>query len=102
MNILVVCAALFCAGLYGVLVRRDIVGVLASIEVMLGAASIQLVAFSMRTAAAGGPDPAIAEALGVIVLVLAAAEASVGLALLVTIVRRSGRGRVDELVEVEG
>ncbi|MBE0475727.1 MAG: NADH-quinone oxidoreductase subunit NuoK [Coriobacteriia bacterium] len=103
MNVLVVCAALFCLGLYGVLVRRDVIGVLASVEVMLGAASVQLIASAMTAASSvAGPDPATAEALGLLVLVLAAAEAAVGLALLVSVVKRTGRGRVDELVEVEG
>lgn len=102
MSILVVCAALFCAGLYGVLVRRDIIGVLASVEVMLGAASVQLIALSMSAVGATAPDAATTEGIGLIVLVLAAAEAAVGLGLLVTIVRRSGRGRVDDLLEVEG
>jgi len=96
MSIVVVTAGLFCLGLYGVLTRRDLVGVLASVELILGAANVQLVAFG---AAARQPD---SQALALFVLVIAAAEAAVGLALLLAAVRRTGRSRVDELTEVEG
>ncbi|MCE5191679.1 MAG: NADH-quinone oxidoreductase subunit NuoK [Actinomycetia bacterium] len=99
MSILVVCAALFSLGVYGILVRRDIVGVLASIEVMLGAATVQLIGLSMSS---GVADPALTEAIGLVLLVLVAAEAAIGLGLLVTVARHSDRSRVDELTEVEG
>lgn len=96
MSITIVTAGLFCLGLYGVLTRRDVIAVLACIELMLGAANVQLVAF-----AAASSDPG-AEAVALFVLVLAAAEAAVGLALLLAAVRRSGRSRIDELTEVDG
>jgi NADH:ubiquinone oxidoreductase subunit K len=98
MSILVLCAALFSLGLYGILVRRDIIGLLASIEVMLGAVSIQFIGWSMSA----GIDGALAEAVGVMLLVLAAAESAIGLGLLVTVARGSDRSRIDEMTEVEG
>lgn len=99
MNALVVVTALLLSvGLYVVLTRRDVIAVLAGVEVMLGAANVQLVA----AASAWAGDPALAESLGLIVLVVAAAEAAVGLALVVSAVRRSGRGRMEELTEVRG
>jgi NADH:ubiquinone oxidoreductase subunit K len=94
----VVSAALFCVGLYGVLTRRDLVAVLACVELMLGAATVQLVAFG---AVAGRPGAAI-ESLALILHVLAAAEASVGLALVLAAMKRTGKGKVDELTEVNG
>ena len=97
MSIVTVTSALFCIGLYGVLTRREIIAILASIEVMLGAANIQLVAYAMANDIA-----ASGQAFALLILVLAAAEAAVGLALLVTMVRRDGRGRVEELMEVDG
>lgn len=98
MNVIAVTAALFCIGLFGVLTRRELIAVLASVELMLGAANVQIVAFG-----AGMPDGgSSAQALALLVLVLAAAEAAVGLAILVALVRGSGRSRVDEIVEVEG
>ncbi len=100
----VLCAALFAIGLYGVLTRRDLVGVLASIEIMLGAANIQLVAFGVLEGARPGFEaaPVVAESVGLAFVVLAAAEAAVGLALLLSLYRRSARSRVDELTELEG
>jgi NADH:ubiquinone oxidoreductase subunit K len=83
-------------GLYGLLTRRDIVAVLASIEVMLGGAQLLLAAY-----AAGVSAPAAAQGVTVIVLATVAAEAAVGLALLVALVRR-GRTRTDQIEEVRG
>lgn len=96
MSVTIVTAGLFCLGLFGVLTRRDVIAVLASVELMLGAANVQLVA---QGVASGRGE---AQALALFVLVIAAAEAAVGLALLLAAVRRSGRSRVDELAEVQG
>jgi NADH-quinone oxidoreductase subunit K len=98
MTVVVVTSALFCLGLYGVLTRRELVGILACVELMMGAANVQLMAFQAAT----GRADAAGQAFALIILVLAAAEASVGLALVVTTVRRLGRGRMDELTEVRG
>lgn len=95
--VVVVSAALFGLGLYGTLTRRDLVAILACVEVMLGAASVQLVAFS---ASAGGVQAG--QALALALLVLAAAEASVGLALVLATVKRTRKSRADELTEVSG
>jgi NADH:ubiquinone oxidoreductase subunit K len=93
---LVLAAALIGIGLYGVLTRRQIVAVLASVEVMLGGSTLLLVAYG-----AGLRNPAAAQGYALIVLVVVAAEAAVGLALLVTLVRH-GRTRTDEITEVRG
>lgn len=89
--------ALACIGLYGILTRRDVVAVLASIEVLLGGA---LVLFAGLGASA--PEGARIEATLLLVLVIAAAEAAVGLALLVVVARRKRTTRLDELTEVRG
>ena len=91
-------SGLFCLGLYGVLTRRELVAVLACVELMLGAATVQLVGFQ---AVAGAPTSST-QAFALILIVLAAAEAAVGLALVVATVRRTGRGRVEDLTEVRG
>lgn len=92
-----VSAALFGLGLYGTLTRRDLVAVLACVEVMLGAASLQLVAFSSAAGAVGS-----GQAFALVFLVLAAAEASVGLALVLATVKRTGKSRAEDLTEVSG
>jgi NADH-quinone oxidoreductase subunit K len=96
--VVVVCAAVFSLGLYGVLARRDLVAILACIELMLGAANVQLVAFA---SASPKGNPA-AQGLALAFLVLAAAEASVGLALVLATAKRTGKARIEELTEVNG
>lgn len=97
MSALIVSSLLFALGLYGVLVRRDLVAILASIEVMIGAPILLLVS----TGAATGGGAAI-EALGLLIIVFAASEAAVGLALVVAVARACRSTRVDELTEVSG
>lgn len=104
MTFVVLTVAIFSLGLYGVLTRRDIIGVLASVEVMLGAATVLLVGLGSTIAPVGAGAAPFAgiEAIALLVIVVAAAEASVGLALLVAVARRTGHTRVDELTEVNG
>lgn len=83
-------------GLYGVLTRRDLVAVLAAIEIMLGGAQLLLVSYASGTSAASA-----AQGITVVVLATVAAEAAVGLALVVTLVRH-GRTRTDQIEEVRG
>lgn len=101
MSLLVVTVGLFSLGLYGVLTRRDLVAILASVEVMLGAATLLLVGLAATGAPMGAHEGAV-EATGVMVIVLAAAEAAVGLALVISVARRFHTTRIDELAEVKG
>jgi len=98
-SVLVVTMSLFGIGLYGVLSRRDLVGLLASVEVMIGAILLLLVALG---AARGVGADGSSEATALLVLVLAAAEAAVGLALVVAVARAARTTRIDELTEVRG
>jgi len=98
MSSLIVCAGIFGLGLYVVLTRRELIAILAGAELMLGAANVQLVSF----AASSGAPAAGVEALALMVLVVAAAEAAIGLAIVLTLSRRSGRSRTDDLQEVNG
>lgn len=99
MSVMVVACGLFALGLYGVLVRKDIVAVLASVEVMIGGALVLLVGLG---AALPAPGAVRIEGMALLILVLAAAEAALGLALLVMVARRSRTTRIDELTEVKG
>lgn len=98
---LVITVGLFCVGLYGVLTRRDLVAVLASIEVMLGSATLLLVGLAAAGRAVEGSEGMV-EATGLMIIVLAAAEAAVGLALVISVSKRFRTTRIDELVEVKG
>ncbi len=80
---LLLAAALFCIGLYGVIARRNAVAILMSVELMLNAVNINLIAFWRY----GMPEQVTGMAWAVFVLTVAAAEAAVGLALLIAIYR---------------
>lgn len=82
---------LFVLGLLGVLVRRNIIFVLASIEVMLNAAGLAFLAAGARWGAADG------QVMFVFILALAAAEVAVGLALALRIRRRFKTLDIDDL-----
>ena len=80
---LVVAALLFSIGLYGVLARRNAVAILMAVELMLNAVNINLVAFWRYLT----PEKSAGMAWAVFVLTVAAAEAAVGLALIISIYR---------------
>lgn len=80
---LLLAAALFCIGLYGVIARRNAVAILMSVELMLNAVNINLIAFWRYQT----PEQATGMAWAVFVLTVAAAEAAVGLALLIAVYR---------------
>jgi NADH-quinone oxidoreductase subunit K len=95
-------SALVAIGVYGVLVRRGLIGVLAAIEVMMAGAMVVLVSFGSLVPRASGLGSPHLEAVGLLILVVAAAEASVGLALVVVVARRRGTTNLDDLTEVKG
>lgn len=82
---------MFAIGAYGVLTRRTAILVFLSIELMLNAAALSLVAFSNLT---GGLD---AQVVVLFIIAIAAAEVAVGLGLIVAIFRRRETTNVDEL-----
>jgi NADH:ubiquinone oxidoreductase subunit K len=96
---LVFSALLFAIGVYGVLARRNAVLVLMSIELMLNAVNVNLVAFSK--AVKGGIAAAGATATGQIfalfVITVAAAEIGIGLAIVILIYRNRESINVDEV-----
>jgi NADH-quinone oxidoreductase subunit K len=88
---LVVAAALFCIGLYGALSRRNAIGVLMGVELMLNSVNVNLIAFWRHIEAARGSLSG--QVFAIIVITVAAAEAAVGLALIIAVYR--GRRTVD-------
>ena len=80
---LVVAAGLFCIGVYGVLSRRNAVAILMGVELMLNAVNINLVAFWRYV----DPTTVAGQAFAAFVFVIAAAEAAVGLAIIISIYR---------------
>ena len=93
---LIVSSALFCIGLFGALSRRNAVAILMGIELMLNAVNVNLVAFWRF----GSEDPATqlsGMVLALFVITLAAAEAAIGLALIIAIYRSRDTVNVDEV-----
>ncbi len=90
---LVLSAGLFCIGFYGVLSRKNSVAILMSVELMLNAVNINIVAFWRFIS----PEDIAGQAFAVIVFAVAAAEVAVGLALVISIYRRHKTVAADEI-----
>ena len=86
---LILSAVLFCIGLYGALTRRNAVVILMCIEIMLNAVNISMVAFSGYIV----PLLLTGQVFAIFVIVVAAAEVAVGLAIVLAIYR--GRADID-------
>ncbi|MBP0457862.1 NADH-quinone oxidoreductase subunit NuoK [Streptomyces montanisoli] len=89
----VLSALLFCTGVYGVLARRNAILVLMSVELMLNAVNLNLVAFDawLRDSLHAG------QALTLFVIAIAAAEIGIGLAIVLMVHRARGTSDIDRL-----
>ncbi|MFC5847568.1 NADH-quinone oxidoreductase subunit NuoK [Deinococcus petrolearius] len=87
---------LFALGMIGVLTRRTAILVFLSVELMLNAANLSLVAFARAWGDLTGQTAVF------IVMTLAAAEVAIGLAIIVSIFRRRETTNVDELAALKG
>jgi NADH-quinone oxidoreductase subunit K len=93
---LTLAAILFCIGLYGALVKRNSVIVLLSIELMLGAVNLNLIAFAKY-----GFIPNMAgQIFALFTIAVAAAEVAIGIAILIALFRRRGTVNADEFNEM--
>ena len=91
-------AALFCLGLYAVLARKNAVAILMGIELMLNAVIVNLIAFWRYNE----PENVSGQAFAIIVFAVAAAEAAIGLAIIVVYYRNSGTISVEEIDNLKG
>ena len=96
-HFLVLSALLFSIGVYGVLTRRNAVLILMSVELMLNAASINMVAF----AAYASPERFIGIIFAIFIITIAAAEAGLALAIILRVFRNRGTANVDEVGELK-
>lgn len=90
---LVLASALFCIGIFGLLTRRNAVGVLMSIELMFNAVNINFIAFSRFLT----PDAITGQIFAIFVITIAAAEAAVGLAIVMLLYRNFRGIEVDKI-----
>ena len=88
---LILSAFMFCVGVLGVLVRRDAIIVFISIELMLNSVNLSLIAFSSFLG-----DPT-GQMLVFFVMTVAAAEAAVGLAIIIALFRNKQTVNIDEI-----
>ena len=88
---LVVSAALFSIGLFGILTQRNILMILLSIELILNAANLSFVAFSSFLGDLSG------QVVGFFTMIVAAAEVTVGLTIVVLLFRKKNTTSIDEL-----
>lgn len=89
-------AIIFSIGMTGVLVRRNLIVMFMSVELMLNAVNINLAAFSKYLNALGG------QVFIVFIMAVAAAEAAVGLALIITLFKNRPTVNADELNTMNG
>ena len=90
---LILAAALFALGIYGLLVRRNLVLILLSVELMLNAVNINLIAFESVFRS----ELAVGQVFSIFVITVAAAEVGIGLAIVIMIFRNSRSANVDDL-----
>ncbi len=91
---LVLSAVLFTIGLIGVMVRRNFITVLMSLELLFNAVNLNLIAFSDRLGDLGG------QVFAIFVITIAAAEAAIGLGLIIALVRLKNTVSLDQANEM--
>ncbi len=95
---LIVAAALFCIGLYGALTSKNALRVLISMELVLNAVNLNLAAFSFHIA----PKQAVGINFVILLMVMAAAEVGLGLAVVLSVNRSRDISMIDRLRELRG
>ena len=91
---LIVSALLFCLGLLGVVMRRNLLVIYMSLELMLNAANLALVAFSRFNSNLNG------QVMVFFIITVAATEVAVGLALIVALYRKRQTAHVEDLTSL--
>jgi len=91
-------ALLFGMGVYGLVTRRTLIGMLISSELILAAASINFMAFNRFTA----PDPTVGQIFTLFIMAIAAAEAAIGLSIVLAVYRNYKSIDTEDVVELQG
>ena len=94
---LVIAALLFIIGVAGVLVRRNIIVIFMAIELILNAANLNFIAFSRYLQETGNLNAVAGQVFAVFVIVVAAAEAAIGLGIVIALYRNKETIWVDEI-----
>ena len=94
---LVIGALLFIIGVAGVLTRRNIIVIFMSIELILNAANLNFIAFSRYLSQTGSANALAGQIFTVFIIVVAAAEAAIGLGIVIALYRNKETIWVDEI-----
>ena len=95
---LLVALLLFCIGLYGLVQRRSLIGMLIALELMLAAVSLNVVAITSLS----GSSSSVGQVVALILIGVAAAEGAIALSLFVAIQREVQSIDVEDLSELKG
>lgn len=91
-------ALLFGMGVYGLVTRRTLIGMLISSELILASASLNFMAFNRFTA----PDPTVGQIFTLFIMAIAAAEAAIGLSIVLAVYRNYKSIDTEDVVELQG
>ncbi len=91
-------AMLFGLGIYGLVTRKTLIGMLIAAELMLAGVSINFMAFNRFLA----PDPSIGQIFALFIMAIAAAEAAIGLSIVVAVYRHYKTVDAEDLVNLKG
>lgn len=95
---LTLCAVLYAIGLYGLLTRHNAIAILMAVEIMLNAAALNFVVFNHYIA----PSVIDGHVMAIFVIVMAAAEVVVGMAIVVSLYRLRGSVDVNQMTSMKG
>lgn len=95
---LVIAALLFAMGIYGMLTRRNLIGILICAELVLASASLNFMAFNRFTA----PDPATGQIFALFIMAIAAAETAIALSIIVAAYRHNKSIDADDTAQLKG
>jgi NAD(P)H-quinone oxidoreductase subunit 4L len=96
-HFLVLGAILFCIGLYGALTKRNAIAVLMGIEIMLNAVNVTMVGFSFYNSVKPWSSYLTGQIFAIFIITVAAAEAAVALAMIISIYRKRNTVDVGEI-----
>ena len=95
---LILGALLFSFGVYGMVVRRTVIGMLISSEFILAAASTNFMAFNRFLA----PDPAVGQIFTLFIMAIAAADAAIAISIMIAVYRNYKTIDTDDLTDLQG
>ena len=95
---LIISALLFALGLLGILQRRNLIGMLISVELLLNAANLNFMAFNRFVAS----DPVTGQVITLFVMGLAAAEAAIGLSIILALYRKMHSINIEAAQKMKG